>query len=84
LKDKVDTVSISLNASNAAAYQEICKSEFGEKAFDALLEFASKAKEYVPSVILSVVDVLPKEELERCADVANKVGVRLRIREIIE
>ena len=50
-----DVVSISLNASNAAEYDAICHSAFGEKTFDALLKFAKNVKNYVQNVIFSVV-----------------------------
>ena len=57
-------------------YDEICKSAFGEKAFDAMLEFASLAKEFVPNVTLSIVNHdITKEEIEDCREIAKKCGV---------
>ena len=80
-----DCVSISLNAENAEKYQELCLSEFGgEKAFSGLLEFARLAKSYVPEVVLSVVDVLPKEEIEHCRKIAEDCGVKFRVRTFIQ
>ena len=80
-----DCVSISLNAENAEKYQELCLSEFGgEKAFSGLLEFARLAKSYVPEVVLSVVDVLPKEEIEHCRKIAEDCGVKFRVRTFIK
>ncbi len=84
LEGIIDCVSISLNAENAQKYQEVCKSEFGEKAYDGLLEFARLAKEYVPTVILSVVDILEKSEIEACRKIAEDCGVSFRVREYIE
>ena len=81
----IDSISISLNASNAKRYDEICKSAFGEKAFDAMLEFASLAKEFVPNVTLSIVNHdITKEEIEDCREIAKKCGVNFRVREYIE
>lgn len=82
LKGLVDTVSISLNASDAAAYDKICHSKYGEAAFGAMLAYAADCKNYVPSVVLSIVDVIPPEEIEACRAVANKIGVTLRVRKM--
>lgn len=81
LEGLVDTVSISLNASNAKRYQELTRPAFGEISFDAMLKFASECKNYVPNVVFSVVDVLPPEEIEKCRAVAAGVGIPLRVRE---
>ncbi|MGB3111386.1 MAG: TatD family hydrolase, partial [Candidatus Omnitrophota bacterium] len=35
----IDDVSVSLNAPDAAAYDRLCRSVFGENAYDAILEF---------------------------------------------
>lgn len=80
LKGLVDAVSISLNAKNAQMYEEICRPEFGEQAFDALLDFATKCKKVVPSVALSVVDVMSKEDIEACRAIAQLIGVDFKIR----
>ena len=34
----------------------------GEKAFDAIIDFAKECKKYIPRVVLSVVDVIPIED----------------------
>lgn len=81
----VDTLSISLNAPNAQRYDEICHSEFGANAFGEVLEFAKSAKDFVPNVILSIVDKdLSREEIENCKDLCDKIGVNLKIREYID
>ena len=55
-KGILDTISISLNASNAERYLELTRSQFGLKSYDALLDFAQHCKKYVPNVVLTVVD----------------------------
>ncbi|MBQ9757369.1 MAG: radical SAM protein [Clostridia bacterium] len=85
LSGVIDTVSISLNASNAKRYDEICQSVFGEAAFEGIQEFARLAKRFVPKVVFSIVDHdISKEEIEACRDIAKNCGVDFRIREYIE
>lgn len=84
LKGLVDTVSISLNAPDARGYNEICQSEFGEGAFDAILRFAADCKNYVPHVVFTVVDVIGTDKVERCRKIAEELGVEYRVRKMIE
>ena len=80
----VDVLSISLNSKNAKEYNELCKCAYGEEGFYAMIDFAKCATKYVPEVILSVVDVLPKEDIEECKKIAESAGARLRVRTLIE
>jgi len=78
----IDVVSISLNASTARGYQEICNSEYGEKAFGAMLEFARLCVPKFKKTILSVVDTIGKDEIENCRKVCESTGAEFRVREI--
>lgn len=80
----VDSISISLNAPTKEEYQRICLSDYGDKSFNALLDFADKCKGYIPKVVLSVVDIMPKSDIESCRDIANKIGVEFRIRKLVK
>lgn len=81
MKGLIDTISISLNTPTADKYHAIVRSQFGDKAFDAMLAFAKDAKDYVPSVILSTVDTtLTKEEETECQAICDRLGVTYRIR----
>ncbi len=84
MKGLVDVISISLNAENAEKYHEICVCDYGEQGFYDMLDFARAAKEYVPEVILSVVDVIGEEAIEKCRRIAEDVGVTYRVREYSE
>ena len=75
----VDSVSISLNAPTAEKYQEVTRPQF-ENAFDAMLDFASEAKGVFEHTQLSIVDVLPAEEIAECQRIADERGVYLKIR----
>jgi len=84
LADCVDTISISMNASNKASYQDFCQSVYGDAAFDALIDFAEKCKEYVPHVVLTVVDVISPQDITKCRAIANEIGVNFRVRHYID
>lgn len=75
----IDSVSISLNAPTAEKYQEVTRPQF-DNAFPAMLEFASLAKEAFAHTQLSVVDVLPPEEIAQCQKIADERGIFLKIR----
>ena len=80
LKGRIDTVSISLNASDAEKYQKICHCKFNEEGFFEMLRFAVQCKKEGIRTVLSVVDVIGEEEVEKCRKVAKNVGVDFRVR----
>ena len=81
LKGLVDTVSISLNATNAEEYDRLVRPKFGMESYDAMLRFAKDCTNYVPHVVMTVVDVVTtKEEQDICRKICESVGATLRIR----
>jgi len=80
LEGLVDTVSVSLNASNKKEYLRLTRPAYGEKSFEAMLKFAWECKKYVPNVVFTVVDVISEEEIEACRQLAQKMGIPLRVR----
>ena len=81
MKGKIDTLSISLNNPDAKKYQELVRSQFGEKSFDSMISFAKEAVNYVPNVIFTTVDTtLSKEEEAKCQKICYEIGVKYRIR----
>jgi TatD family-associated radical SAM protein len=84
LEGLIDAVSISLNATDSEEYLKLVRPKFGLGSYDAMLKFAKDCTEYVPSVIMTVVDVVTsKEEQERCRKICESVGATLRIRPYI-
>ena len=80
-----DIVSISLNAADADTYDAVCHSRYGKGAYDAILRFAEHVKPYVGMVVLSVVDTtISTSDIEKCREMAENIGVELRVREFIE
>ncbi len=81
LKGLIDTVSISLNATNKDDYFKVVRPKFGIDSYDAMLKFAKDCTDYVPNVIMTVVDVVTsKEEQDLCQKICDSVGATLRIR----
>ena len=80
LSKVIDSVSISLNAPTAEKYQEVTRPQF-ENAFEAMLEFATMAKESFQHTQLSIVDVLPQEDIQECQRIADERGIYLKIRQ---
>ena len=48
-----------------------------------MLKFAGEVKNYVPDVMFTVVDIIGEEKVKRSQEIADEVGIRLRIREYI-
>lgn len=75
----IDSISVSLNAPDAATYQRICRSEFGEQGYDALKDFLREAKKHIPSVTATAV-ALPGIDIDTCRKVADALQVEFRER----
>lgn len=77
----LDTVSISLNASNAERYLELTRARYGIESYDAMLSFAQKCKKYVPNVVMTVVEkVENQQEIDKCQKICDERGLKLRVR----
>ena len=84
LQGLIDTVSISLNAYNKEEYLAVTRPKFGIGAYDAMLKYASDCKKYVPHVMFTVVDIIGDEAIQKSREVADSVGVPLRVRPMIK
>lgn len=79
LAEVVDSISISLNAPDAESYNKVTRPQFAN-AYEALLDFAEECNQVIPHTQLSIVDVLPAEDIARCQAIADERGVYLKIR----
>lgn len=79
-----DVVSISMNNKNAAEYQQQCHSDFGEKSFDALLDFGERCAKLGMETVFTVVDLLPPADIAACRQLAEERGCTLRVRALID
>jgi len=81
---RFDMVSISLNTDTAEKYDALCHPE-QQGAYEAMKTFAKEVRKYVPTVMMTVVDTIPAEEIENCRRICEEeIGAIYRVREYIE
>jgi len=81
LKGLIDTVSVSLNATNKEDYFKVVRPKFGIDSYDAMLSFTKDCVSFVPNVMMTVVDVVTSpEEQERSREICESIGAKLRVR----
>ncbi|MDD2558782.1 MAG: TatD family nuclease-associated radical SAM protein [Desulfuromonadaceae bacterium] len=79
LKGLVDSISISLNASDAQEYQRLCRSTYGAEGYAGIKDFIREAVKIIPQVIASAVTV-PGVDIDACATIAAELGADFRER----
>ena len=85
MKGRLDSISISLNASNPADYGALSRPRDGEKAFQATVDFIREAVKTLPRVIVSVVDMnMTPEEIQACRRLTESLGATFRVRAFAE
>lgn len=80
LEGLADSISISLNAKNAGDYVRLCRPEYGEAAYEAVLDFARECIKYIPEVWMTAVDIISAHDIELCRGIARGIGARFRVR----
>lgn len=77
----IDSVSVSLNESDAERYETLCHPQFGLKSYDAILTYIKNVRQHVPDVAVSVVSgSLSPAAIEECRQIADDLGVRFKVR----
>ena len=80
---RFDMVSISLNTDTAEKYEALCHPA-QPGAYPAMKDFAREVGKYVPTVMMTVVDTIPAEEIENCRKICeDEIGATYRVREYI-
>lgn len=79
----IDAVSVSLNEATSEKYDKITRNIFPGKAFDALLRFTADCVKYCDDVRMTVVDVIPEEEIAEARKICEEAGARFTVREFI-
>lgn len=78
-----DEANVSLNASTADKYDDICHSVYGKRAFGAMVEFARSLAKKGVNTHFSVVDCIGEEEIEACRALAFSSRVFFKVRKFI-
>lgn len=76
----IDILSISLNNGTAQAYVDRCHPAFGAQSYQAMLDFTRQAAKVIPTVMMTVVDNMPAEEIEQCRKICEGLGATFRVR----
>lgn len=82
LVGRIDRINVSLNNATKERYREVCKSRF-EDGYEGMLSFAAEARSLGIDAWFSVVDVIGQAEVAACRALAARLGVPLRVREMI-
>ena len=81
---RFDMVSVSLNTDTAERYNALCHPQ-QEGAYEAMKAFTKEVRKYVPTVMMTVVDTIPAEEIENCRKICeDEIGATYRVREYIK
>ncbi len=81
LEGLIDTVSVSLNATDKETYYNLVRPKFGVDSYNAMLSYTKDCVAYVPNVVMTVVDIVTTpEEQEICRKICESVGAKLRVR----
>ena len=83
LKGLIDAVSISLNGTTAKEHNEINRPMFGEESFDEIIKFAKEAKNYIPEVVITAVE-LPGLDVSKIEKISKDAGVSFRLRRYLD
>lgn len=79
LRGLVDIISVSLDAQDEETYRKLCRPSF-ENAFQEVISFIREAKQYIPDVQATVVDV-DGVDIAKCRAITDELGVKLRVRQ---
>ena len=79
LEGLIDALSISLNAQNEEIYERHCRPTLPH-SYAAMLEFADRARDFVPDITMTAIDGLEGVDIAACEDVARRLGVKFRRR----
>lgn len=81
LAEKIDALSVSMNAQSARVYQRHCKPAL-QNSYFVMLAFLKKAPEYIDDVTATAINGLEGVDIRQCKSLAHNMGVEFRQREI--
>lgn len=81
LGECVDAISVSMNAQNAAVYEEHCQPAL-PGSYEQMLDFLRAAPRHIPEVTATAIRGLSGVDIAACARLAKTLGVAFRAREL--
>lgn len=76
----IDIISVSLNETESDKYDEITRNIFPGKAFNSMLNFTKDCVNEGNEVRMTVVDVIPEEEIEKSRKLCESLGAKFIVR----
>ena len=80
----LDSISVSLNDVTSEKYDKITRNIFPGRAFGAMLDFTKECVKYCGDVRMTVVDVIPKEDIEKAREICESCGAKFRVRSFVK
>ncbi len=78
--DNIDIISVSLNETDSDKYDKITRNIYPGKAFDAMLQFTKDCVKQGNEVRMTVVDVIPEEEIKKSRAICERIGAKFIVR----
>ena len=76
----LDSISVSLNDTTSEKYDKITRNIYPGRAFGAMLDFTKECVKYCDDVRMTVVDVIPVEDIEVSKKICEACGAKFRVR----
>ncbi len=76
----IDVISVSLNDPDSEKYDRITRNIYPGRAFDAMLKFTRDCVACGNEVKMTVVDVIPPEDIEKSRKICESCGAKFRVR----
>ena len=76
----IDIISVSLNETDSEKYDRITRNIFPGRAFGAMLKFTEDCVKEGNEVRMTVVDVIPPEEIEKSREICESLGAKFIVR----
>ncbi|MBQ9228238.1 MAG: radical SAM protein [Eubacterium sp.] len=76
----IDIISVSLNETDSEKYDRITRNIYPGKAFEAMLQFTRDCVAQGNEVRMTVVDVIPQEEILKAEKLCSEVGAKFIVR----
>ncbi|MFH1664788.1 MAG: TatD family hydrolase [Candidatus Omnitrophota bacterium] len=82
LDNYFDRISVSLNAPSAAEYDRLCRSVFGEKAFEGILDFIRECRKGDINIEVTCLDAAGEKVVTKCHQITDVLGAEFRLRRL--